>query len=186
MRVVFLMQNGAMRVVVPRSRVKSLAGILGCALFVVAALAIIAEGSALTLIVGVVGLLTFVAFGIAWIVGPLRAGPGLVVDGTGFDDTSSLTPVGRVLWADVTKVSQLSIAGTSLVVVGVRDPELYVTRLRGLSRFAATANNRLFGSPVIIAAVSLKISSADLSTLLTEGLRHYREPWLEIPRYLGG
>ena len=175
------MQNGAMQVVVARSRAKSVAGLLGCVLLITASLAIIAEGSALTLVVGTVGGVIFVGFGIGWIVVLLRAGPGLVVDETGFDDSSSLTPVGRVLWADVTNVSGLSITGTSLVVVGVRDPELYIAGLRGLSRFAAIANNRLCGSPVIIAAVSLKISSADLSTLLTEGLRHYREPWLEIP-----
>ncbi len=181
MRAVVLMQNGAMQAVVARSRAKSLAGLLGCALFVAASLAIIAEGSALTLIIGTVGVATFVGFGIGWIVVLLKAGPGLVVDETGFEDTSSLTAVARVLWADVTQVSELSIAGTPLVVIGVRDPELYVTRLRGLPRFAAIANNRLFGSPVIIAAVSLRISFADLSTLLAEGLRHYREPWLEIP-----
>jgi hypothetical protein len=179
--VVFLMQNGAMRVAVARSRAKSTACLLGCALFVAASLAIIAEGSALTLIVGAVGVLTFVGFGIGWIVVLLRAGPGLVVDETGFDDTSSITAVGRVLWADVTTVSQLSISWTSFVVIGVRDPELYLTRLRGLPRFAAIANNRLFGSPVTISAVSLKISFANLSTLLAEGLRKYHEPWLEIP-----
>ena len=71
--------------------------------------------------------------------------------------------------------------GPSFVVIGVRDPELYLTRLRGLPRFAAIANNRLFGSPVAITAVSLKISLASLSMLLAEGLRQYHEPWLEIP-----
>lgn len=170
-RVVYLMQNGAMRVVVARSRLKSLACLLGCALFVLASLAIIAEGSALTLIVGAVGVLTFVGFGIGWIVVLFRAGPGLVVDDTGFDDTSSITAVGRVLWADVTRISELSISGTSFVVIGVRDPGLYLTRLRGLARLAAIANNRLFGSPVTIAAASLKISFADLSILLADGLR---------------
>ena len=106
---VFLMQNGAMQVVVARSRAKSVAGLLGCVLLITASLAIIAEGSALTLVVGTVGGVIFVGFGIGWIVVLLRAGPGLVVDETGFDDSSSLTPVGRVLWADVTNVSGLSI-----------------------------------------------------------------------------
>ena len=179
---VFLMQNGGMQVVVARSRAKSLACLLGCALFVAASLAIITEGSALTLIVGAVGVLTFVGFGIGWIVVLLRAGPGLVVDDTGFDDTSSLTAVGRVLWADVTTVSELRISGSSFVVVGVRDPGLYLTRLRGLARVVAIANNRLFGSPVTITSVSLKISFASLSILLAEGLRRSHEPWLEIPR----
>ena len=170
-----------MQVVVGRSRAKSVAGLLGCVLFVAASLAIIAEGSALTLIVGTVGFVTFVGFGIGWIVVLLRAGPGLVVDDTGFDDTSSLTAVGRVLWEDVTRVSELSIFWTSFVIIRVRDPELYLARLRGLSRFAAIANNRLFGSPVTITSVSLKIGFADLSRLLAEGLRRYHEPWLEIP-----
>ena len=44
-----------MHVVVERSRVKSLACILGCAVFIVASLAIIAEGSAVTLVIGAVG-----------------------------------------------------------------------------------------------------------------------------------
>ena len=139
------MQNGAMQVVVARSRAKSLACLLGCALFVAASLAIIAAGSALNLIVSTVGGLTFVGFGIGWIVVLVRDGPGLVVHETGFDDTGSLTAGGRVLWADVTTVSELSISGTSFVIIGVRDPQLYLTRLHGLPRFAAIANNRLFG-----------------------------------------
>src|SRR4029453_10621842 len=105
-----------MHVEVERSRAKGLAALLGCALFVVASLAIIAQGSAVTLVVGAVGLLTFAGFGIAWIVLLLRTGPGLVVDDTGFDDRSSLgVAAGRVLWADVTSVSQRSVFTTSHV-----------------------------------------------------------------------
>lgn len=180
------MQNGAMRVVVARSRAKSMACLLVCAIFVAASCAIIAEGSALTLIVGAVGVLTFFGFGIGWIAALLRAGPGLVVDATGFDDTSSVTAVGRVRWADVTAVSRLGITGTSFVVIGVRDPEIYLTCLRGLPSLSAIANNRLFGSPVTITSVSLKISFANLSTLMAAGLRNYHEPGLEVPTELEG
>ena len=162
-----------MGVVVERSRAKGLAALLGCAIFIVASLAIIAQGSALTLVVGVVGLLTFAGFGIGWIVLLSRTGPGLVVDDTGFDDRSSASAVGRVLWADVTSVSQRSIFTTSLVVVDVRDPEVYLARLGRLGRLAGTANRRLVGSAVVLSSVGLKTSLGRLSTLLREGFERY-------------
>ena len=171
-----------MQAVVGRSRAKSLAGLLGCVLFVAASLAIIAEGSALTLIVGAVGALTFGGFGIAWIVLLLRTGPGLVVDDTGFDDRSSASAVGRVSWVDVRVLSRRSIAGTSLVVVDVRDPEAYSARLSRFARVVATANRHMLGSPVVISSVSLKISFESLSKLLNEGLEQYhlryRQGWI--------
>ena len=54
-----------MSAVIERSRAKGLASVLGCAVFVLASLTIIGEGSALTLIVGAVGVLTFDWFGLA-------------------------------------------------------------------------------------------------------------------------
>ena len=162
-----------MHVVVERSRAKALASILGCALFIVASLAIIAQGSAVTLVVGAVGLLTFAGFGIGWIVLLLRAGPGLVVDDTGFNDDSSAVAVGRVAWSDVTSVSERSLFRTSFVVVNVREPRTYVARLGRLARLAATANRRLFGSPVTVASVGLKTSFSSLSMLLREGFEQY-------------
>lgn len=173
-----LVQNAVMHVVVERSRPKGLAALLGCALFILASLAIIAQGSAVTLVVGVVGLLTFTGFGIGWIVLLLRPGPGLVVDDTGFDDRSSATAVGRVPWVDVRLVSQRSIAGTPLLIVEVRDPAAYSSRLSRFGRVVATVNRRWLGSPVVISSVGLKTSFAGLSMLLHEGLERYqmREP----------
>ncbi len=162
-----------MYVVVKRSRVKGLAAILGCALFVVVSLAMIAEGSALTLVVGTVGVLTFGSFGIAWIVMLLRANPGLVVDDTGFDDRSSAVAVGRVPWGDVTSVSELSIFRTSYVVVEVHEPEVYEARLSRFARLAARANRGLVGSPVSVSSVGLKTSFENLSKLLHEGFEQY-------------
>ena len=174
--------SAVMYVEVKRSRVKGLAAFLGCALFILASLAIIAQGSALTLVVGTAGLLTFTGFGIGWIVLLLRTGPGLVVDDTGFDDRSSATAVGRVSWVDVRLLSRRSIAGTPLVVVDIRDPEAYSARLSRFARVVATANRHMLGSPVVISSVSLKISFESLSKLLNEGLEQYhlrdRQGWI--------
>jgi len=162
-----------MHVVVDRSRAKGVACVVGCALFIVASLAIVAQGSAISLVVGAVGLLTFAGFGIGWIALLLRSGPGLVVDDDGFDDRSSAAAVGRVPWADVTSLSRRSIGGTALLVVKVREPEAYLTRLGLLARLAASANLRWLGSPVVVASVPLKTDFAGLSRLLSEGFERY-------------
>ena len=169
----------AMGVVVERSRAKGLASLLGCAVFVVASLAIIAQGSALTLVVGVTGILTFAGFGIGWIVLLLRPGPGLVVDDTGFDDNSSAVPVGRVLWADVTTMSEQRVFGSPLLMIHVRDPEAYVARLGGLTRVVAKANHRWFGTPVILTSVAIRTSFVGLSMLLREGYERFHLRGLE-------
>lgn len=162
-----------MHVVIERSRTKQVAAILGCAVFIVASLAIIARGSALTFVVGAVGLLTFTGFGIGWIVLLFRPGPGLVVDDTGFDDRSSASAVGRVPWLDVRLISRRSIAGTPLVVVEVRDQQAYSARLSRCARVVAAANRRWSGSPVVISSVGLKTSFDSLSTVLHEGFEQY-------------
>jgi hypothetical protein len=162
-----------MQVVIERSRAKGLAALVGCALFIVASLAILARGSALTLVVGAVGLLTFAGFGIGWVVLLLRTGPGLVVDDAGFDDRSSVVAVGRVLWADVTSVSQRTLFSPSFVVVDVREQEAYLARLGRFPRLAASANRRLVGSPVTVASLGLKTSFTSLSKLLNEGFERY-------------
>ncbi|MCY4725583.1 hypothetical protein NYO98_04770 [Nocardioides sp. STR2] len=163
-----------MPTVIERSRAKGLASVLGCVVFVLASLAIIAQGSALTLVVGAVGVLTFGWFGIAWVVFLMRTGPGLVVDDMGFDDHSSASAVGRVSWADVLSVSERRISGTSLIIVEVREPGVCVARLGRLARVIAAVNRRTYGSPVVLSSVGLETSFASLSALMHEGVERYR------------
>jgi hypothetical protein len=162
--------SGNVRVVpvmVARSRPKMLLCAFGSALFVVASLAIIAQGSAITLLVGVVGVVTFSGFGLGWILMSLRTGPGLVVDETGFDDRSSLVAVGRVMWSDVLSVSQWTAFGSSHVIVKVRNPELYAAGQSWFARLAGFANSKLVGSPVTIASTGLRTNFDDLFALLS-------------------
>lgn len=164
-----------MHVTVERCRVKSVAAILACILFIVATLRILAQGSAVTLLVGVAGVVTFTGSGIGWIVQSVRAGPGLVVGDAGIDDHSSLVSVGGVLgaWVDVRSVSELSLASTSFAVVEVRAKEVYLARLGLFARMAARANRRMVGSPDTVSSVGLKTSVSNLSTVMREGFEEY-------------
>lgn len=147
--------------------------LLGCVLFVLASLAILAQGTAVTFVVGVAGIVTFGGFGVGWVRLTLRRGPGLVVDEDGFEDTSSLVSVGRVRWADVRSVGTWRTLTT--IVVRVRHPEKYLGRLRGPGRWAAGVNRSMVGSPVTLASTGLRTGATDLEQLLGEGLQRYRD-----------
>ena len=163
-----------MPVTIERSRGKSVLALLGCVLFVLASLGILAQGTAATFVVGVVGLVTFGGFGLGWVRLALRRGPGLVVDDDGFDDASTLVSVGRVPWSDVLEVSDWSLSGSTSIVVRVRNPDTYLRRLRGPARWAARVNGRMVGSPVTLASTGLRTDSAELHEVLADGLRRYR------------
>jgi hypothetical protein len=156
----------AVQVVIGRSRVKAVLAVLGCVLFVIASLAILTVGSALSFVIGVLGLITFGCFGLAWVVLGLRRGPGLIIDDEGFDDASSATAVGRVPWSDVAFVGEWSTFSSRVVVVEVRHPETYLSRVSWFGRLAARLNVRLVGSPVTLSSVSLRTSHDALLELL--------------------
>ena len=163
-----------MYVVVERSRKKILLSILGSVAFVLVSLAIAAQGSALALVVGTVGVVTFVGFGVLWVALGMRRGPGLIVDDDGFDDGTSALAVGRVPWADVTGVSDWTAFRSSTVVVHVRNPDAYLARLTWIARPAARANLAVVGSPVTMTSSSLDMDSESLSALLHEGFERHR------------
>ncbi|MDT0214196.1 STM3941 family protein [Rothia sp. ARF10] len=160
-------------VAVERSRGKGVLALLGCAGFVLVCLLLASTGDPLALAIAALGIVTFGTFGLLWARQLLRAGPGLVVDEEGFDDSSSATAVGRVPWADVTNVTTWGLPGSTNVVVHVRNPDDHIARLGWFSRRAARANVRLLGTPVVLAAGGLRIDTDGLLSLLRDGFgRH--------------
>lgn len=163
-----------MNVVVERSRKKMMWAILGCLALVLASAVIATQGPPLAIVIGVVGLVTFLGFGVTWVVLSRRKGPGLVVDDEGFDDRSSAVAVGRVPWSDVRGLSEWTASGSSSVVVHVADPDVYLVRLPWLARRLARVNVAMAGSPVTIASTGLDIDHERLFALLQEGLERHR------------
>ena len=156
----------AVQVVIGRSRVKAVLAVLGCVVFVIASLAILTVGSALSLVIGVLGLVTFGCFGLAWVVLGFRPGPGLIIDDEGFDDASSATAVGRVPWSDVALVGEWTAFSSRIVVVEVRHPETYLIRASWFGRLVARLNARLVGTPVTLSSVGLRTNHDALLEVL--------------------
>lgn len=151
-----------------RSQKRLRESVLGSIGFVVVSVALLAQGSVLGVVVGSVGVVTFMGFGITALVLYRRRGPGLIVDDEGFDDRSSPVAVGRVSWSDVTWISQLETFGHSSLVVHVGNPDVYLARLALLARLVARANLAMVGSPVAISPRNLEIGTEDLIALMQQ------------------
>ena len=169
-----------MQVTLKRSRLKSSALILACVLFVATSFGILAQGTVLSFVFGVGGIVTVTTFGMGLTRWSMRAGPGLIVDDAGFDDRSSLVSVGRVPWDDVRSMTERNVSGSSFVVVEVSDPEIYLARLSLLPRWTARVNGRMVGSPITISSVGLKTRFSRLATLIHQGFDEYHTRQPEI------
>ncbi len=99
------------------------------------------------------------------------ASPGLVVDAEGIIDDSSGVPAGRVFWSEMTGLRVVRIRRTRLLAIDVIDPQRFIAGASGMRRWAMAANARLYGTPVFISTVALRIRFDELVAILEARLR---------------
>jgi hypothetical protein len=118
-------------------------------------------GGFLAKIIGVASIAVFGTFVLVGLLKMFDRGPGLVVDETGFTDNSSLFPFGRVEWSDVIGFQ----LGPGYIVVGVVNPDKYVSRLAPPAALVMRMIPSPSGSPINIATVFLPIGLMELAEL---------------------
>lgn len=100
--------------------------------------------------------------------------PGLIITNEGLIDNSSGISIGLVLWKDVTGFKEFTSNGTKNLIIGVNNPEQYIEKADSfVTKKMLQANNKLFKSPIAIAAVSLIINYEELKRLIIEGYQNY-------------
>ena len=172
------------RVVIPVSKRKLWLLLLGALAFVAAGAWMAWDPHTLNqgryrspVLIRIVGTLSVLFFGACgyFIARKLRSGDaGLVIEAEGFLDQSSATSLGWVPWSDVVDLSAFTVQGQRFILVQVRDPDRYLSRLSGLSQKAAAINLSAYGSPVTISANSLETGFEELMGALKKGLEDYR------------
>jgi hypothetical protein len=101
--------------------------------------------------------------------------PGLIIDDTGLVDNSGGLSAGQILWQDIVNISVLEIHNQKLLMLEVRNPQEYISRQKSLfKRKGMGLNHKMYGTPLSIAANSLKISFHELFDLLTKKLEETR------------
>lgn len=93
---------------------------------------------------------------------------GLRIDENGITDNSSATSVGLIEWDDIQEIRKMKIASTKMLLLMTDKPEKYIERAKNyISKKGLKANQKMYGSPLIIASVSLKTNFDDLENIIT-------------------
>ena len=102
--------------------------------------------------------------------------PGLIIDDTGLVDNSSGLSAGHILWSDIENISVIEIHRQKLIMLQVKNPQLYIDRQTSLfKRKGMELNNKMYGTPLSITANGLKTSFDNLMTILTDKLQASRQ-----------
>ena len=97
------------------------------------------------------------------------------MDEVGINDTSTHTALGLIKWEEITKIESLDIEGTLFLLIQVVNPEQYLERTKYFSRRSLKVGIKMYGTPVIISAHSLKCNFDELEDLLHTSLEKYKK-----------
>ena len=130
-------------------------------------------------IIRIIGIFAVLFFGTAAILAIKKLfdnQAGLIIGNEGIIDNSSATSVGLINWEDIREIKSIQIASTKLLLIMTDKSEKYIAQGNNiLSRKALKANNSLYGSPLAIASVSLKMKFEVLEKLITQEFKKRRQ-----------
>lgn len=118
-------------------------------------------------IIAVVGAGVFGLCGIYALTKLFDTKPGLIIDEQGIVDNSSTVAPGRILWHEIVGLSTSTISGVQMLTIDVVDPQKYIDQGNFFIRKLNQANTRMTGSPINIAATTLKVDFDNLVRMMT-------------------
>lgn len=99
--------------------------------------------------------------------------PGLMIDDEGFTICSGLVSMDRIQWEDVSGVS-LYAGNQDLVIVTLKDPEVFLKQGNPLNRHTKRMNHWVFGSPIVLTAKALRITFDELRELVVSRFERFQ------------
>jgi hypothetical protein len=101
--------------------------------------------------------------------------PGLIIENTGLIDNSGALSAGQILWEDIVNISVLEMHKQKLLMLEVKNPQVYINRQSGLlKRKGMELNYKMYGTPLSITANGLKMPFEELYTLVSQKFQETR------------
>lgn len=76
--------------------------------------------------------------------------------------TNVLMQTMHIPWQDITEFKAFQVERTKLIAIHVNNPETYLTHGNAISRYLMRMGHKMYGTPISIASVGLKISHDEL------------------------
>ncbi len=101
--------------------------------------------------------------------------PGLEISEYGITDHSGKADAGLIKWDDINDIHVISIFHDRILMIILNNPEAYITRQTNqFAKKAMEMNYRLYGSPVGLSSIGLKINFTSLKILIEQSFRRYK------------
>jgi hypothetical protein len=128
---------------------------IGCIAFVALGVFLIfVNANLLESITGVVSILFF-GFGLViYTRNILRGNAGLVIDSSGIYDSTTIPAAGKIPWSEIRSIR----VKYQTMAIELLHPEEYLERKRGISKWLAGLNKKIYGTPAIISLSTLNIN----------------------------
>lgn len=95
--------------------------------------------------------------------------PGLVINNTGIIDNSGALAGGLILWSDIENIALLEIHNQKLIMLEVKQPEVYINRQKNiLKRKLMELNHRTYGTPLSITTNALSVPFQELFDMILQ------------------
>lgn len=91
---------------------------------------------------------------------------GLVINNVGIIDNSTASPVGLILWDDITKIEVKKINSINILLIFLKNPTDYISKANWINRFGLNNNMKTYGTPVTITSLGMKCSFKELTKLI--------------------
>lgn len=121
-------------------------------------------------VIRIVGIVAVAFFGLCLILIVRKLfdnGVGLTIDQNGITDNSSSIHLGLIEWDDILEIETIQIASTKMLKLKTDKPEKYIERAKNtFIKRAMAANHKLYGSPLNISSVSLKVKFDELEKIV--------------------
>jgi hypothetical protein len=99
--------------------------------------------------------------------------PGLIFSSAGITDNSSGVSAGLIPWSDIIGFNIYEIQKQKMLIVLVKNPDIYIEIGSVIKRSLNRANYKMCGSPIAISSNSLKINFDELLKLSNEYFTKY-------------
>lgn len=169
------------KIVIPLSKTKIVFLTLGAIVFLIIGCWLLSIADTQTrydpTIIKLVTFNCFVFFGLCGLIGFRKlfdTKPGIVIDQFGITDNSSAIGGHRIKWNDITHFTIESVKRTKFILIHVKNPREYIDQSNTFKRFWLNLNNRIYGTPLSIAATTLQYNVSDLFDILEKQWKQYK------------
>jgi hypothetical protein len=125
--------------------------------------------------VGILGIIFFGGTGIFAIKKLFDKSLGLIISEEGIFENTNALSIGFISWDNITAIKIIQIKSTKILLIFVKNPQLYLDNVSGFKKFLMKSNHSMYGTPLSITSVTIKLKFNELEQIINQRFEEYRK-----------